>query len=105
MPKFGLIYRGGKPFETPEEGKAHMENWRAWAEGLGSAYVYPGMPFSSANIVNSDGVTEGSGDVPMTGISVIEAETMDDAIKMAKACPHIKIGGEIVVAQGIDMEM
>ncbi len=105
MTKFALIYRGGKSFKTPEEGKSHMTKWRTWAKGLGSAYVYPGMPFSAAKIVGSDGVSDGSGEIPLTGISVVEAKTMDDALQMAKSCPHMDIGGDIVVAQGIDMEM
>ena len=105
MPKFSFIYRGGKPFETPEDGKAHTMKWRAWAESLGSAYVYPGMPFSSARTVSTESVSEGSGEIPMNGVSVVEAETMDAAVEMAKACPHLNTGGDIVVAQGMDMEM
>ncbi|MEM9524106.1 MAG: hypothetical protein AAF982_08950 [Pseudomonadota bacterium] len=105
MPKFALIYRGGEGFRTPEDGKAHMIKWRAWTATLGSAYVYPGMPFSTAKTIGRDGMSEGSGAVPITGVSVIEAETMEDALKMAESCPHLEIGGDIVVAQGMDMEM
>lgn len=105
MPKFGFIYRGGKQFQSPQEGQAHMVKWKAWAQSLGSAYVYPGMPFSSTQTISSDGVIEGSGEIPMTGISVVEAKTMDDALNMAKGCPHLDIGGDIVVGEGIDMEM
>lgn len=105
MPRFAFIYRGGAPFKTPEDGKRHMANWRAWRDKLGAAYVYPGMPFSLAVTVSSDGVTQGSGAVRLAGISVVEVDTLEDAQNMARACPHLGIGGDIVVAQGIDMEM
>lgn len=105
MAKFVFVYRGGNPFETPEEGKAHMTKWRAWRDSLGSAFVYPGMPFSAAVTVNAAGVGEGSGEVPLSGISIVEASDLEAAQDMAKACPHLDIGGDIVVAQGMDMEM
>lgn len=105
MPRFAFIYRGGEPFKTPEDGKRHMASWRAWAAGLGEAYVYPGMPFSTAAIVSSTGIQEGSGPVRLSGISVVEAGSIEEAQRMAQSCPHLGIGGDIVVAQGIDMDM
>lgn len=105
MTKFAFIYRGGSPFKTPEEGKAHMTKWRAWRDGLGGALVSPGMPFSTAVTVSAVDVGEGSGEIPLSGISIVEASDLGAAQKMAKACPHLDIGGDIVVAQGMDMEM
>ena len=105
MAKFAFIYRGGTRPESPEQGKAHMEKWRAWAGSLGAALIYPGMPCSSAKIVASSGITDGSGAPPVSGISVVEAETMEAATAMARSCPHLDMDGDIVVAEGIDMEM
>ncbi len=105
MTKFAFIYRGGGPFSSPEEGKAHMAKWRAWADSLGDAYVYPGMPFSGAVTVSAAGTSDGSGTPALSGVSVVEAESLEAAQEMARACPHLDIGGEIVVAQGMDLEM
>lgn len=105
MTKFAFIYRGGAPFKTPEEGQAHMAKWRAWAEGLGAAYIYPGMPFSGAVTVSAEGIEDGSGPIPLAGVSVVEAESAEAAQAMARSCPHLDIGGDIVVAEGMDMEM
>lgn len=102
MPKYTFIYRGGS---HPENGKAHMEKWRAWSGALAEAMVYPGMPFAGGVTVSASGVADGSGDIPLTGISVIEAESLKAAEEFAKSCPHLDLGGDIVVAQGIDMEM
>lgn len=105
MPKFAFIYRGGQPPASPEEGKAHMTKWRAWSAGLGEAMSYPGMPFSGAVTVATGSITEGSGDIPMNGVSIVEADNLEAAQDMAKSCPHLDLGGDIVVAQGMDMEM
>ncbi len=51
------------------------------------------MPFVRSVTVSATGETEGSGDVPVTGVTVIEA------------CPHLDLGAEIVVAEGMDMPM
>ena len=102
MPKFAFIYLGGN---RPEDGAAHMEKWRAWSTGMGDANVYPGMPFAGSVIVSGAGIVDGSGDVPMTGVTVIEADDLEAAIEHAKACPHLELDGQIVVAQGVDMEM
>ncbi|WP_259781853.1 hypothetical protein [Aestuariispira ectoiniformans] len=105
MAKFAFIYRGGDSFENREEGQAHMARWLAWAESLGAAYIYPGMPFSRSVTVQASGVTEGSGAVPVSGFSVVEAETLDEAQGMAQSCPHLDIGGDIIVAEGIDIKI
>ena len=105
MPKFAFVYRGGRSPGSPEEGRAHMARWRAWSGGLGDAMSYPGMPFSGAVTVNSAGMTEGSGEVPLSGVSVVEAPDLEAALAMAKSCPHLHLGGDIVVATGMDMEM
>ena len=39
-------------------------------------------------------------------VSVVEAATLDAAVAMAKACPHITLaGGSIEIAPVLDMEM
>ena len=105
MTKFAFIYRGGNPPKTPEEGQQHMSKWRAWSSGLGDALIYPGMPFSNGVTVSADGAQQGSGEPPLSGVSVVEADTLEAAQEMAKTCPHLNLGGDIVVAEGMDLEM
>lgn len=105
MAKFAFIYRGGNSPSTPEEGQSHMVNWKNWSAGLGAAMIYPGMPFKMAVTVDANGTTDGSGDIPMSGVSVVEADSLEAAQEMAKSCPHLNLGGDIVVAEGLDMEM
>ncbi len=105
MPKFVFAYHGGNQFKTREEGAVHMAKWKAWSAGLGDAVVDPGMPFSGSKTVSADGVADDGGANPLSGITIVQAETMEEAVEMAKPCPHIDIGGTIEVAQAMDMEM
>lgn len=106
MPKFLLAYHGTPRFKTKEDGIAHMVAWRAWSKGLGAAVVDPGMPVGMSKTITSDGaVIDGGGANPLSGITVLQAETIEQIIAMAKPCPHLQAGGTIEIAQAFDMEM
>ena len=104
MNNYAFIYRGGLEFKNPEEGAKHMEKWTAWVNDLGDASVNRGSPFKMSKIVSSDGVSDEGGSNHLTGYSIVKAESMDAALEMAKACPHLDIGGSIVVAEVMEMK-
>ena len=104
MNNYIFVYRGGLELKSQQEGAQHMAKWRAWVSGLGDASVNRGTPFKMSKIVSSSGVSD-SGPDPLTGYSIVKVENMDAAIAMAKACPHLDIGGSIVVAEVMEMEM
>ena len=103
MNDYVFVYRGGHDFGSPEEGAKHMAKWGAWADGLGDASVNRGSPFSKSKTVSSGGVSDDGGSSPLTGYSIVKAKTLDAALEMAKACPHLDIGGSIVVAEVMEM--
>jgi len=105
MPKFVLAYHGAPQFKTKEDGANHMVAWRQWMQGLGDAVVDPGVPVSASRTVSSAGVEDGGGANPLVGITIVQADTMEAAVNMAKACPHIDAGGTIEVAEAMNMEM
>ena len=105
MPKFLLAYHGGHNFKSKEEGMEHMAKWQAWSAGLGDAVIDPGMPVGPSKTVSANGITDDGGSNPLSGITVLQADTIEAACEMAKACPHVDIGGTIEVAQAMDMEM
>ena len=53
--------------------------------------------------IGGRGVSDADGP-PLTGYSVVKADSLDAALKMAKACPHLDIGGSIVVAEVMEMK-
>lgn len=104
MSEYIFAYHGGKKFENPEEGRKFMEKWQAWSGGMGDAFVNPGSPLGMSRTVGSGGVSDGGGSNPLSGYSVVKAESMDDAVEMAKGCPHCE-HGTIEVAEVMQMEM
>ena len=103
MANYIIAYHGGKKFESPEEGAQHMAKWQAWVGGLGDAVVNPGTPLGKSRIVSAGGVSDDGGSNPLTGFSIVKADTMDAALEMAKACPYLKIG-TIEVAEVMEMK-
>jgi len=103
MNKFILAYHGGRQPETPEEGAVQMAKWKDWASGLGDAIVDPGMPLGPSKMVSSAGVVDGSGENALTGITIVQASNIEEAIKMAQACPYLDIDGTLEVAEAMQM--
>ncbi len=103
MSNYIIAYHGGKKPESPEEGAKHMAKWKAWVGGLGDAAVNPGTPLGKSKIVSSSGVSDDGGSNPMSGFSIVKADTMDAALEMAKECPFLELGGTLEVAEMMEM--
>ncbi len=99
MAKYVLMYSGGGMPETEEEQAKVMAAWGAWYEKLGSAVSDPGDPFSgNALKIGSDGaVSDATKSTSASGYTVLEADSMESAVKMAKGCPILTDGGQIMV--------
>ena len=54
------------------------------------------MPLGRAKIVSADGVSD-EGGAKLTGFSILEADSLEAAVEMTKACPHLAIGQVEVV--------
>lgn len=102
MTNYVLAYHDGKEFDSPEAQASSMERWGAWLSGLGDAVVNPGTPLGMSKTVTADGVTDGGGPYPLLGYTIVQAESMESALEMAKACPFLEIG-TIVVSQAMEM--
>jgi len=98
MAKYVYVYTGGSVPETQEEGQRVMAAWTAWFESLGSAVVDQGAPFGPSGSVN------GGTDVKATGYSVVDAESLDEAVTMARGCPVLEgSGGNVEVYETLSM--
>lgn len=103
MPNYIFAYHGGKKPESPEEGAKHMAKWKAWMTGLGDAMVNPGTPLGKSKTVSADGVSNDGGPNPLAGYSIVQADDIDSAVKMAITCPFLEMG-TIEVAQVMEMK-
>jgi hypothetical protein len=103
MPRYVVAYHGSPKFETPQQGAAHMVQWRAWMGGLGAALVDPGAPLNKGKIISSRGVSDQGADL-LSGFSILAADSMDGVLRLVQGCPHLN-HGTIEVAEIMDMKM
>ena len=103
MPRYVIVYLGGDQPSSPEEGKQHMSKYRAWLSSLGDSAISPANPLKNTSTVNSDGTVTTGGATSMSGFTIIEADSMEAALSIAKACPFLDIGGSLEVSELIKM--
>lgn len=100
MPKYLLAYHGGSAPSSPEEGEKVMKAWTDWIGGLGKAMVDVGNPTGSAKTLMPKGkVADGGGSDPITGYSILEAKSLDEAVTLSKGCPQLLANGTIEIAE------
>jgi hypothetical protein len=103
MPQYVIVYLGGNHPSTPEEGKQHFAKYMEWIASLGDSAISPANPLKDTCTVNPDGSVSSGGSSTMSGYTIIEAESMDDAMAAAKSCPFLDIGGSLEVSELMQM--
>jgi len=73
---------------TPEQAQQGMRLWSEWKEKIGSGLVDLGKPLGNAMKVAKDGITKNDSNV--IGMSILQAETMDEALEMVKDHHHLR---------------
>ena len=102
MGKYVFAYTGGSMAETPAAQEQVMQAWGAWFGTLGAAIVDGGNPFGASTAVQPDG-SSGAATAALTGYSVITADSLELAAKLAGGCPVLESGGTVEVYETIDM--
>ncbi len=105
MTKYVLLYVGGGMPETEAETAAVMKAWEAWYTSLGDAVVDPGYPFTpAAKSIASDGtVSDGPAGPMATGYTIVQAESLDAAVRMGQSCPVLQGGADISVFETFEV--
>jgi hypothetical protein len=102
MGNYVLAYKGGSMAETPEAQQAAMKEWMDWFGTLGSSVVDGGNPFGASTAVRADGSTGGA-TAGLTGYSVLQADSLELAAKLAAGCPIFAGGGSVEVYETLAM--
>jgi hypothetical protein len=98
MANYLLVYHGGAMPESQEEQARVMEEWTKWFGVLGDRLIDGGNPVSQSKTIASGGtVSETSNGA--TGYSIIKADSLDNAVAIAKGCPVLHGGASIEVAE------
>lgn len=96
MKKYIVIYHAPMPAEEnmqadPEDMKGVMDAWMAWGEKCGAGMVDMGNPLGNGQVVTKNGTSPSTKDV--VGYSILQAESMEEAVKMLEGHPHLDMPG------------
>ena len=103
MPQYFITYLGGDTPSSPEEGKQHFAKYKEWLSSLGDSAVSPANPLKDTSTVKPDGTVTTGSTTSMSGYTIIEADSMEAALLIAKGCPFLDIGGSLEVSELIQM--
>jgi hypothetical protein len=112
MNKYMLLFRNTEVSEdayqnmSPEEMQADLEKWNAWIGGIAAqgkllgaeALMQVGKVVSTSKHVISDGPYVESKEL-VSGYLNLEAESIEEAIELAKGCPIFNMEGSVEVRQ------
>ena len=93
MSRYMLLYKGeatDMADMSEEEANAVMAKWGAWMQKVGSALSDIGTPFGPASSIVDDG-SDGAA-ASLTGYSIVEAGSMDEARGLADGHPYLSDG-------------
>lgn len=104
MNKYLLLYSGGSMPQGEEEQKLVTAAWEKWMGANAAALVDGGNPFTPmAKTINSNGqVSDGVGAMA-SGYSLIQADSLDAAVAIARTCPVLMGGAKISVFETFDV--
>lgn len=103
MADYLFAYHGGSMPEDPAEVQQVHAAWGAWMESIGSSITNNGAPLGASSTVTANGVTDGGGANPVSGFTLVQADSLADAVELSKGCPILQAGGSIEVAEMISM--
>ena len=102
MAKYLFVYYGGMMAATPAQQKKSMDAWMGWFGKLGQSLVDAGAPTKPGKSVSKSG-TRTLGANPVTGYSIVQANSIEAAAEMAKGAPSLAEGGKVSVYELLPM--
>ena len=103
MPKYVFAYHGGASPANEQEYKGVMEKWSKWFGEIRPSLADPGSPVGKSTTVTKAGVMNDGGPNPLSGYSLVNAASIDDAVNLAKGCPILDAGGSVEIAEAMGM--
>lgn len=70
---------------------------------MGDAAVSPMNPPKNTSTISSDGTVTTGGTMTMSGYTIIETDSMEAALSIAKGCPFLHIRGSLEMSELVAM--
>lgn len=87
---------------TPEEAKKGMDEWRNWMNSHKDIFSDMGSPLGKTKRLTTSGLSDTCNEI--TGYSIVEADSHEDAAKKFEGHPHLEIpGGSIDILKVTEM--
>ena len=103
MNKYVITYLGGDQPTNPDEGRKSFAKYQQWLASLGEAVIEPMVPFRQVHTIAPDGSDSAGSSTAMSGHTIIQASSIEDAVAIAKACPFLETNGSLEVAEIVQM--
>ena len=103
MPNFMFVYHGGKAPVGQEAIDKSMAAWGKWMQDNGPALVDAGNPVGMSKTVSTSGIADNGGSNPTMGYSIVSANDIAAACKIASSNPVVQDGGSVEVAEILPM--
>ena len=87
-----------------EEGAKHFQKYREWLGSLGDALISSANPLKDTNVITPDRNVASGSTTEISGFTVIQADTMQIAVELARSCPFLEIGGTLEVSEMMRMD-
>lgn len=87
----------------PAEIEASQAAWGAWYGSIGADLIDGGAPIASHTAIGPDGNDTATPSSTLTGYTVIKADDVAAATKIAQGCPVLEYGSSVQISQTIDM--
>lgn len=109
MKEFILLFRtdySKMPKATPEEMQATTKRWMDWIGGIaaqnklssrGNRLTSDGKVVRPDNVVTDGPYTEIKESI--NGYSILKVDSYEEAVKIAKGCPILSVGGNVEVRE------
>jgi hypothetical protein len=108
MKRFLVLYQSAVSAEeqmahaTPEQAKAGMDAWMAWAGKAAASIIELGSPLGSGLHVESGSST--TGQTQIRGYSILQASTGDEIARLLEGHAHLMMpGASIEVLEALPM--
>ncbi|HSW89004.1 MAG TPA: YciI family protein [Candidatus Saccharimonadales bacterium] len=90
--RFLFVYKRG---DVPQDKMKELgDEWFAWGKTINEQ---AGFRNAGGKIVTKEGIEDFAGN--LAGVSIIEADSLDQAIELAKTNPGLKYGGKVKVLE------
>ena len=99
MKQFVLVYLGGNQPTDPEAAQKHFTKYTEWLSSLGESLVVPTIPLKDTHNISPGGEVREGGSSAMSGFTILKADSIDEALSIAKECPFLEIGGSLEVSE------